>query len=265
MVLGFIESGKRRKPNPPQPEYSDIRLFILGLILIFSFMIVLLPFGAYLPVSISIWALLILFLPLLFVGIMLISKCGYVILFAVFLALLNGGVSILFLGDYLGYVTKVTAITDLDPEDAIKESHYKYIFLKDYVLKEEAGGSFQAAITIRARGSVKYFGPLLQFRFVPIVSRQKPDLDLSLYALCYANISEQCNFLSTVRGGSVLRESIWDTTKMNVTGASPKEKAMFLVWRAGGEEEIQKKGLASLLETMFAVVVWAFLSFKKRK
>jgi hypothetical protein len=262
MELGFVETPNRRRPNQPQPEFSPQKLFFLGLALIFGFSIALLPFGAYLPVSISIWALLIFFLPLLFIGISLISTYGYVILFAVFLALVNGGVSILFFGDYIGYVTQTTAISNIDPAEAIQTSHYKYIFLKDYVLKEEEGGSFQAPIMIRARGNAKYYGPILKFRYVPIVSTKKPDSEIGLYAICYADIAENCIFSSAVSGGSVLRETIWDSEKTNVTGKSPSEGAIFLVWRAGGKEEFSSKGLASFVSFAISILIWAYLCFR---
>ncbi|MDZ4727489.1 MAG: hypothetical protein SH817_15130 [Leptospira sp.] len=264
MTLGFIESQPRRRPNRPNPNFSNKLMLVYGLIMIFGFTIALLPFGAYLPVSISIWALMVLFLPLLLIGISFISKFGYYILISVFLSLFCGGISILFLGDFVGYITQVTAIKNMIPEEVVKHSHYKYIFLKDFILNEDKGGSFLAPIAVRARGQSKYYGPVLKFRFVPILSSVSPNKNFELYALCYAKPEENCDFVNEARGGSVLRESIWDSEKRNVVGDIPKENAIFLVWRAGGEEEIQKKGVYSLGFILFVAILWSYLALYRK-
>jgi len=178
-MLGFVESPNRRKPTPPEANFNPRKLFFIGLSLILGFTILLLPFGAYFPVTISIWALLVFFLPLLFIGISLISKYGYVILIAVFLSLLDGGISVLYFGDFLGFLTETTAVANMDPREVVLSSRYKYVYLKDFLIKSESGGSFQAPITIRARGKSKLYGPVLHFKYAPIVSIHEPNIELA--------------------------------------------------------------------------------------
>lgn len=265
MILGFVENKRRFKPERPDPNGSYQKLLLIGLFFILGFALLLFPFGLFLPVSLSVWALLILFLPLLFLGIMLISKLGYVILLAVLFALLSGGVSILFLGDYIGFISGITSIHHLDPTLVEKKSEFKYIFLKDYKINEELGGSFLAPLMVRARGSAKYYGPVLFFKFAPIVSQQNPNKELSLYALCYAEKDKNCEFDPNVAGGVVLKEMIWDSEKRSVKGMVPKENSIFLVWRNGGENEMQKKGLISALSILLLSSIWSIVVLRLRK
>jgi len=260
-MFAFVETPKRKKPERPEGEPDPLVLFWIGVCLILGFLITLLPFGAYLPVSISVWALVILFLPLIFMGIFLIGKYGYVILLAVFLSLIGGGMSILFLGDYIGYLTGITAATDISPEVAAKYSQYKFIFLKDYKILKEEGGSFQAPLTVRTRGASKYYGPVIQFKFAPIRSNLTPEKDLSLYAVCMAKLGSSCFFSDLGKGGSVMNESVWDSEKRNAEGNIPKEGSIFLVWKPWGEEEIQKKGVLSLGSVLFVLMIWAGFCF----
>lgn len=264
MVLDFIETPKKRKPNPAEPEKSPTRLFLFGLLFILGFISSMVPFGAYTPVSVSVWAILILFLPMFFLGISMTGRYGYTILFAVFLSLLGGVISILFLGDYIGYITKLTAVSDLNPERAVLESNFKYIFLKDFKLLPDEGCSFRAHITVRARGNLKYYGPVLQFRLAPIRSLTMPDKKIPLYALCYAEVGETCDFSDSAKGGNVLRESIWDLEKTNVKGEIPSPRAIFLIWKPFGEEEIQRKGLSSLFMALGLICIWAVVCYRER-
>ncbi|BDA78290.1 hypothetical protein LPTSP3_g12200 [Leptospira kobayashii] len=263
-MFAFVETPKKKRPKRPDSEPSIFQLFWIGLCLILGFLIAVLPFGAYLPVSISVWALVILFLPLLFMGIYLIKKYGYMILISVFLSLVGGGISILFLGDYIGYMTRITAVTDINPEEAVKYSQYKFIFLKNYKILKEEGGSFQAPLTVRSRGASKYYGPVIQFQFAPIRSSFAPEKDLSLYAVCMANLGSFCSFSDSGTGGNVLHESIWDSEKRNAKGNIPKEGSIFLVWKPWGEMEIRRKGIWSLGSVLVVLLIWAGFCFGKK-
>ncbi len=264
MILGFVESPRRKRPNPQNPDPKATFVFWVGFLIILGFAASLLPFGAYLPFSVSVWALVILFLPLLFFGIFLISKLGYVILISVFLSLLGGGLSILFLGDYFGYMTKTTVATEISPENVTKYSEFKFIFLKDFQLKVDEEGSFQAPIVVRNRGGAKHYGPNLQFRFVPIRSKSDPNRDLSLYALCMSAIGSGCLFSEFAKGGNVMKESVWDSDPKNRVGISPVSGALYLLWKPWGEDEIKTKGVWSLGSLGFLILIWAGFAFRKK-
>ncbi|GBF48694.1 hypothetical protein LPTSP4_01940 [Leptospira ryugenii] len=264
-MLGFVESKPKRRPERPNRQPNEKSMFFWGLLMIIGFSIALVPFGAYLPVSISIWALIILFLPLLLIGISLISKYGYSILFSVFFAIFGGATSILFLGDFVGYITQLTVAREISPEEAIRYAHYKYIFLKDFDLDETKSGSFLAHINVRKRGTGTYYGPLLQFRYAPIYAKGKEKKDLGLYALCYSKPEESCAFAKETKGGNVLREALWETDKTDAKGESPKEHSIFLVWRGESESEIFKKGMGSLAYLAVLILTWFYICFRQRK
>lgn len=260
-MLSFIESNQNRKPPKPNPNFNPWFLFISGLSLMLGYTLILIPFGAYFTISVSVWIVIILFLPLLFFAISLISRFGYIILVSVFLSLLDGGVSLLFLGDYLGYLTKTTVVSNLLPDQAGAFKRNKYIFLREYTILVEMGGSFQAPITVRARGGSKIYGPMFQFRFAPVVSKKNPNKELPLYALCYANLNETCEFSSETSGGLVIRETIWDANRVNVIGSQPKENAIFLMWTGKGQTDIARKGFISLGAITASILAWAALCF----
>ncbi len=264
-MLGFIESKNKRKPPPPESNFDPKKIFFFGLLLIVIFSLLLLPFGIFFPISISIWALLLLFLPLLFLGIFFINRFGYVILFSVFIALLDGGISILFLGDFIGYITKTNSISGVEPSQFANLKNYKYAFFRDFKIQMEALGSFQAPITIRARGNSKIYGPLLQFRYAPIVSSNHPNQIFPLYALCYAEINQVCHFSRSLNGGIVLAESIWESNKTQVEGKKPLEGAIFILWKGNGESDIIQKGLSSTSFFLFSILLWAYICFRKKR
>ncbi len=263
-MLSFIESNQSRKPPKPNPNFNPWHLFLTGLSLILGYTTILIPFGAYFTFSVSVWIILILFLPLLFLAISLISRFGYVILISVFLSLLDGGASLLFLGDFFGYLTKTTVASNILPDQASSFTLKKYIFLSDFEIQVEKGGSFQAPITVRARGGSKIYGPMLQFRFAPIVAKSNPNKQLPLYALCYANLNETCDFSKETSGGIVIRETIWDSNKVNVVGSVPLENSIFLMWIGRGESDISRKGLISFGAILTSVLVWVGICFLRK-
>ncbi|MDF3819410.1 hypothetical protein P3G55_05845 [Leptospira sp. 96542] len=206
------------------------------------------------PVSISVWALVLFFLPILFLGISLIRKSGNLILISVFLALISGGNSILFLGDYVGYVTEWTSKTNLTPEEALHQTENKYLFLKNFHLDFKNEKKFRSPILVRSRSGSTLYGPILNFRSVPIVS------DLGsvdrLFAICYSKKEMICPLPSSGNGGVVVKESLWEKQMELFPSGS-----VFLVWKPGGESEIQKMGWYSLTFLFFLLFLWTFLVF----
>lgn len=252
-MFGFIESPKRKKPNRENPKGP---VFIIGLIMIWSFAALLLPFGIFLPISISALALVLLFLPLLFLGIYFLRTTGTSILFAVFLSLLSGGTSILFLGDYIGYFLGFTVRFDVRPEEVGNFSQSKYLYLKDYEWDETGQGEFLAPILIRNRFGNRIYGPVMKFRFQKIRSKTVEVLPRNVYALCYSTEDLECSFPPEAKGGLVILDPIWESDILQIPKGS-----VGLLWKDGGEAEFRKKGIFALASDLFLSILWMFIAF----
>lgn len=252
-MFGFIESPKRKKPNRENPKGP---VFIIGLIMIWSFAALLLPFGIFLPISISALALVLLFLPLLFLGIYFLRTTGTSILFAVFLSLLSGGTSILFLGDYIGYLLGFTVRFDVRPEEVGNFSQSKYLYLKDYEWDETGQGEFLAPILIRNRFGNRIYGPVMKFRFQKIRSKTVEVLPRNVYALCYSTEDLECSFPPEAKGGLVILDPIWESDILQIPKGS-----VGLLWKDGGEAEFRKKGIFALASDLFLSILWMFIAF----
>ncbi len=263
-MLQFVEVPKKKKPEKPDGDANAWTLFWLGMTIFLAFTSALLPFGAYLPVSLSVWALVIFFIPLLFIGINLLPKFGPIIFLSVFLSLLGGGVSVLFLGDFVGYVSGITAINNITPEEAVQLTQYKYVFLKDFELRPEDGGQFRAPLLLRNGPQGPQYGPILNFRYAPIRSKLKPEKAISLYALCFTQENKSCQFSSLGRGGSILQESLWESQKTEWKGKIPPEDSIFLVWRPDLPSSLIEKGFWSFAVLVGFQLIWTVSVFLPR-
>lgn len=249
----FIESPKRKRPEEEKPEKS---VFLIGLVLILGFGILMIPFGIFFTISTSTLALVLLFLPLLFLSLSFVRNTGLKIIFAVFLALLSGGTSILFLGDYIGFLAGINVRTNVLPEEVGVFSDYKYLYLKDFKIDESNSESFKAPILIRNRFGNKIYGPTFNFRYAKIVSVKDSILPRSVFAICYTSTSEPCQFSGSVSGGAVIQDPIWEPqSKMVPAGA------IFLLWKDQGLEEFSKKGKFAILAYFCLIFLWAGVVF----
>lgn len=263
-MLQFVEVPRKKKPEKPEDGENTWTVFWLGMTIFLAFTCALLPFGAYLPVSLSIWALIIFFIPLLFIGISLLPRFGAIVFLSIFLSLLGGGVSILFLGDFVGYVTGVTAINNVTPEEAVRFSQYKYLFLKDFEIHSEEGGQFKAPLLLRNGPQGAQYGPTLHFRYAPIRSKSSPEKTLTLFALCFTQEKKICQFSQFGRGGSILRESLWEAQKTEWMGEVPPKDAIFLVWRPDLPSSLLEKGFWSMAALVIFQLIWTISVFLPR-
>jgi len=262
-MLGFVEVPRRRRWNPDGDEFSRISLFWIGITIFLGFTSAMLPFGAYLSLRHALWALVVLFVPILLLGLFLLPRFGTMILLSIFLSLVGGGVSILFLGDFFGYVTGMTAAHNLRPEEAVKFPGVKYLFLRDFELDINRGGEFASPMVYNAGARANY-GPLLYYRYAPIRSKSLPDSEIPLYAVCFSQTREPCSFDLKGRGGSLLQESLWEQGKVQFAGIPPAEKGIFLIWRPDLPGSLIAKGLWSLVALVFLQGIWVFTIFFPR-
>ncbi|TGL37797.1 hypothetical protein [Leptospira perdikensis] len=256
MFVGFVENQNRKKPEPNGEPASSFFIFWVGFSLITGFGILLLPFGAFFPLSISVWAILVLFLPVLFLGILLTKKSGFKILLAVFLSLLAGGNSILFLGDSIGYSLGITAKTEVLPEEVSHYLNYRYLFLRDFYLDDVDAGEFRSPLLVRRRSGGSVYGPVIRFQYKRIRAVSGREIKPSLYALCYTKDDLKCNLSSLYSGGIVLQEPIWDREELPLT-----KDSVFLVWRGTMDSEFFTKGIYSFLFFLFLLLLWALVVY----
>ncbi|TGL90942.1 hypothetical protein EHQ68_05890 [Leptospira congkakensis] len=263
MFVGFVENQNRKKREPNEEPPSLFFIFWTGISIIFGFGFFLLPFGAFFPLSISIWAILILFLPVLFLGILLSKKTGFKILLAVFLSLLAGGNSVLFLGDSIGYGLGITAKMDVLPEESFLYLNYRYLFLRDFYLDDKSAGEFRSPLLVRKRSGGSVYGPVIRFQYKQVRSISGKEIKPPLYAICYSKEDTKCHLSSLYSGGIVLQEPLWDLEDLPFT-----KNSVYLVWRGSMDSEMLTKGVYSLLFFLFLVVVWAvmvYFPFQKEK
>ncbi|PJZ85610.1 hypothetical protein [Leptospira harrisiae] len=252
MFVGFVENQNRKKREPNGEPTPLFFTFWTGLSIILGFGVLLLPLGAFFTLSVSVWALLILFLPVLFLGIVLSKRTGLKILLAVFLSLLSGGNSILFLGDSIGYTLGITAKSDVLAEDVSKNIGFRYLFLRDFYLDDLEKGEFRSPLLVRRRSGGAVYGPVIRFQYKRIRSISGKEVKPPLYAICYSKENIQCELSRLFSGGVVLMEPIWDTSEL------PWSKdSHFLVWRGPLDAEMYTKGIYSFLFFLFLIFVWA--------
>lgn len=256
MFVGFVENQNRKKPEPNGEPASSFFIFWMGLSLILGFGILLLPFGAFFPLSISVWAILVLFLPVLFLGILLSKKTGFKILLAVFLSLLAGGNSILFLGDSIGYHLGITAKTEVLPEEVPQYLDYRYLFLRDFYLDDGDAGEFRSPLLVRRRSGGAVYGPVIRFQYKRIRAISGREIKPSLYAICYSKGDLKCSLSSLYTGGVVLLEPVWDIEELPLA-----KDSVFLVWRGPMETEMFTKGVYSFLFFVFLTLLWALIVY----
>ncbi|EKJ85440.1 hypothetical protein CLV96_0964 [Leptospira meyeri] len=256
MFVGFVENQNRKKPEPNGQPAPLFYIFWTGLCFIFGFGFLLLPLGAFFPLSISVWALLVLFLPILFLGIILSKRTGLKILLAVFLSLLAGGNSLLFLGDSIGYGLGMTAKGDVLPEEVFENIGYRYLFLRDFYLDDVEKGEFRSPLLVRRRSGGAVYGPVIRFHYKRIRSISGKEIKPPLYALCYSKEEIQCNLSGLFSGGVVLKEPIWDMAELPLA-----KESLFLVWRGPLDAEMFTKGIYSCLFFLFLNLVWAVIVY----
>ncbi|EOQ97107.1 hypothetical protein LEP1GSC195_2048 [Leptospira wolbachii serovar Codice str. CDC] len=256
MFVGFVENQSRKKPEPNEEPASSFFIFWTGLSLILGFGIFLLPFGAFFPLSISVWAILLLFLPVLFLGILLSKKAGLKILLAVFLSLLAGGNSVLFLGDSIGYSLGITAKMEVLPEEVSHYLNYRYLYLRDFYLDDVDAGEFRSPLLVRRRSGGVVYGPVIRFQYKRIRSVSGKEIKPSLYALCYSKEDSKCHLSSLFSGGVVLQDPIWDGEELPLA-----KDSVFLVWRGSLDSEFFTKGIFSILFFIFLILVWALVVY----
>ncbi|PJZ46060.1 hypothetical protein [Leptospira brenneri] len=256
MFVGFVENQNRKKREPNEEPFPSIFIFWIGLSFIFGFGFFLLPFGAFFPLSISVWAILILFLPVLFLGILVSKKTGFKILLAVFLSLLAGVNSVLFLGDSIGYGLGITAKTEVLPEETSQYLNYRYLFLRDFYLDESTAGEFRSPLLVRRRSGGSVYGPVIRFQYKLVRSVSGKEIKPPLYAICYSKEDIKCHLSSLFSGGVVLREPIWDLEDLPLA-----KDSVYLVWRGPMETEMFTKCIFSLLFFLFLVLVWAVVVY----
>lgn len=256
MFVGFVENQNRKKPEPNGEPAPLFFVFLTGLSFILGFGLLLLPLGAFFPLSVSVWVLLVLFLPILFLGIILSKRTGLKILISIFLSLLAGGNSILFLGDSIGYGLGVTAKADVLPEEVSTNIGYRYIFLRDFYLDDVEKGEFRSPLLVRRRSGGAVYGPVIRFQYKRILSISGKDIKPPLYAICYSKDDIQCNLSGLFSGGLLLKEPIWDVSEL------PWAKdSLFLVWRGPLDAEMFTKGIYSVLFFLFLILVWAVVVY----
>ncbi|TGK87105.1 hypothetical protein EHQ24_05795 [Leptospira noumeaensis] len=256
MFVGFVENQNRRKREPNEEPASFHFVFWIGFSFILGFGLFLLPFGAYLPLSVSVWAIIILFLPVLFLGILLSKKTGLKILLAVFLSLLAGGNSILFLGDSIGYSLGITAKMDVLPEEVSHYLGYRYLFLRDFYLDDASAGEFRSPLLVRKRSGGSVYGPVIRFQYKEIRSISGKYVKPSLYAICYSKDNSKCHLSSLFSGGVLLLEPLWDLEDLPFS-----KDSIYLVWRGSMDSEMFVKGVYSLLFFLFLVLIWAVVVY----
>ncbi|MCW7470278.1 hypothetical protein [Leptospira kanakyensis] len=256
MFVGFVENQNRKKREPNEEPSSLFFIFLTGFSFIFGFGFFLLPFGAFFPLSVSVWAILILFLPVLFLGIILSKKTGIKILLAVFLSLLSGGNSVLFLGDSIGYSLGITAKMDVLPEESFLYSNYRYLFLRDFYLDDKSAGEFRSPLLVRKRSGGSVYGPVIRFQYKQVRSISGKEVKPPLYAICYSKDDIKCHLSSLFSGGIVLLEPIWDLEDLPFT-----KDSVYLVWRGSMDSEMFVKGVYSFIFFLFLVVVWAIVVY----
>ncbi|MCT8332976.1 hypothetical protein NUH30_04770 [Leptospira sp. 85282-16] len=255
MFVGFVENQNRRKPEPSEEPPSSFFIFWTGFSFILGFGIFLLPFGAFFPLSVSVWAILFLFLPVLFLGILISKKTGFKIFLAVFLSLLAGGNSILFLGDSIGYQFGITSKMEILPEEASHYLNYRYLFFRDFYLDESDAGEFRSPLLVRRRSGGAVYGPVIRFQYKRIRSISGKVVKPSIYAICYAKDDSKCHLSSMYSGGVVLLDPIWDEEL-------PLEKdSVFIVWKGSLDSEFFTKGIYSFLFFIFLVLVWTMVVY----
>ncbi|MCW7492989.1 hypothetical protein ND861_08265 [Leptospira sp. 2 VSF19] len=256
MFVGFVENQNRKKPDPSEEPTSSFFVFWTGLSFICGFGIFLLPFGAFFPLSVSVWAILILFLPVLFLGILLTKRTGFKILLAVFLSLLAGGNSVLFLGDSIGYHFGITSKMEVLPEEVSQYLNYRYLFLRDFYLDDVEKGEFRSPLLVRRRSGGAVYGPVIRFHYKRIRSISGKEIKPPLYAICYSKEDIQCNLSGLFSGGVVLKEPIWDMAELPFA-----KDSLFLVWRGPLDAEMFNKGIYSCLFFLFLNLVWAVIVY----
>jgi|GEM_PF-1559321 len=256
-MLGFVETPRPRRPERPNHDFSPWSLFWMGSLLIFGFTSSMIPFGAYLPLAISIWALIFFFVPLVFLGMILYHKFGNLLLLAIFLSVMGGGIAILFLGDFFGYLFGINTLQNIKPKNVNSLTHIRYIFFKDFDLVAKEEGRFEAPLLMHSGGLRPNFGPVLEFHFVPIRDSKNPDTPLNLFALCFSEKGKHCKFDHEARGGMVLQEPLWD--RNSAVGAPTK--ATFVVWRSDLPSSLLTKGFWSFVSLVLIHGVWTFTVF----
>ncbi|MGE8722285.1 hypothetical protein ACO2KH_13195 [Leptospira terpstrae] len=256
MFVGFVENQNRKKPEPNEEPASSLFIFWTGLSLILGFGFFILPFGAFFPLSISVWVILVFFLPVLFLGIVLSKRTGLKILIAVFLSLLAGGNSVLFLGDSIGYSLGITSKMDVLPEEVSDNLNYRYLYLRDFYLDDTDAGEFRSPLLVRRRSGGSVYGPVIRFQYKRIRSVTGKDIKPSLYAICYSKEDSKCHLSSLFSGGVVLQDPIWDGEELPIA-----KDSVFLVWRGSLDSEFFTKGIFSVLFFIFLVLVWALVVY----
>lgn len=256
MFVGFVENQNRRKPEPSEEPPSSFFIFWTGFSFILGFGIFLLPFGAFFPLSVSVWAILFLFLPVLFLGILISKKTGFKIFLAVFLSLLAGGNSILFLGDSIGYQFGITSKMEVLPEEVSHFLNYRYLFFRDFYLDDVDAGEFRSPLLVRRRSGGMVYGTVIRFQYKRIRSISGKEVKPPLYAICYSKDDSKCSLSGLFTGGIVLLEPIWDLENIPFT-----KDSVYLVWRGSMDSEMFVKGVYSFFFFLFLVVVWAVVAY----
>jgi hypothetical protein len=263
----FIESPKKKwGKNFGKSSQPEIWILIfMGLLLINTVTFSFIPLSQSVSLSVSIFFMVLVFFPLLFLGFYLANKFGFGILFAGFLSLPGAGIGVLVLGDFFGVLTGRIIAENISVRKAIYYPQAKiFSFENSKLLQEkkiEVNDSNQLSqMTVRNSNQRS-----MSYSLIPLVDKNYQENEkVSVWAVCsFSNRKdENCfkdeNISSGFQVSHNLRPLLLKTIRKEegILGIESWESPIFLILVPYAKKRVIQAGYFGLSLLFFINLFW---------